>query len=352
MRNFFDLQYNELQEYLNEIGESGFRAKQIWEGVYKHAYAEWQDFTNLSKDLRQTLRENFNLGSLKQIDQDNSVDGFSTKFLFELHDKNPIESVILRADDRITLCISTQSGCPIGCVFCATGNLGFIRDISSGEIIEQVIYLIRKLSIDNEHVTNIVLMGMGEPFLNYDATLAAVRRFNDPGGMNIGARRITISTIGIPDKILLFAQEGIQINLAVSLHAPNDTLRCKLVPLAKNIQIKDIIDACRQYVRTTNRRITFEYVMIANVNDKPEHARQLADLLDGLLCHVNLIGLNPTSHYSGSTPNRKTMKDFGRILLDRQIPTSIRNSQGSDIQAACGQLAGKTGRSNPPEQVK
>ncbi len=344
MKNIFDLQHNQLQEFLKNKGESGFRAKQVWEGLYKHTYADWQDFTNLSKDLRKMLQENFSIGSLSLVDKISSTDDRSIRYLFELNDQTPVESVILRADDRLTLCISTQSGCPVGCVFCATGTLGLIRSLSSGEIVEQVIYLVRKLAQNHKHITNIVLMGMGEPFLNYEAILAAVKRFNDPNGMNIGARRITISTIGLPDKILRFAQEGLQINLAVSLHAPNDELRRELVPLAKKIQIGELIAACRQYVRATNRRITFEYVMIAGVNDQPEHAKQLADLLEGILCHVNLIGLNPTDHFDGKTPNHKVMKDFGRILLDKQIPTSIRNSQGSDIQAACGQLAGRSTR--------
>ena len=342
MKNFFDLQYSELQEFIKVQGEAAFHAKQIWKGAYTHTYSAWQEFTNLSKDLRQRLQENFSLESLEPIDRITSSDGQSTKYLFMLHDKSPIESVILRAEDRITLCISTQSGCPVGCAFCATGKLGFKRNLSSGEIIEQVIFLIRQLALDDEHITNIVIMGMGEPFLNYDATVTAVKRFNDPAGMNIGARRITISTIGLPDKILRFAQENMQVNLAVSLHAPSDALRRELVPLADKIQIAEIIAACRQYVRATNRRITFEYVMIAGVNDKSEQAEQLANLLNGLLCHVNLIPLNPNIHYPGKPPDRKTIKEFGHILLGRHIPASIRNSQGSDIHAACGQLAGKS----------
>ena len=306
MKNIFDLQFSELQEFIKEQGEAAFHAKQIWKGAYSHAYHSWEEFTNISKDLRSLLQDHFSLGSLNQIDRLTSSDGSSTKYLFELHDQAPVESVILRAGDRITLCISTQSGCPVGCAFCATGKLGFIRDLSSGEIVEQVIYLARKLALGGEHITNIVLMGMGEPFLNFDATLTAVKRFNDPTGMNIGARRITISTIGLPDKILRFAQENLQVNLAVSLHAPNDALRRELVPIANNIQISEIMAACRQYIRATNRRVTFEYVMIAGLNDKAEHAEQLANLLNGMLCHVNLIGLNPTSHFLGKSVRKKS----------------------------------------------
>ena len=224
--------------------------------------SSWQDFTNIPKELRLFLESRYSLGSLNVLDETSASDQQSTKYLFSLSDGNFVESVILRNNDRITLCISTQSGCPVGCVFCATGKFGFFRDLTSGEIVEQVIHLSRLLSQQDEHITNIVLMGMGEPFLNFEATLDAVKRFNDNSGMNIGARRITISTIGIPDKILRFAQEGLQINLAVSLHAPNDTLRRELVPVAAKIHLSELMQACRQYIKATNRRITFEYVLI------------------------------------------------------------------------------------------
>jgi 23S rRNA (adenine2503-C2)-methyltransferase len=346
MNNFYDLQFEDLEDELRGLSQPGFRAKQIWEGIYQHLSSSWQDLSNLPKDLRQFLENRYTLETLSVLDVTNAQDDQSTKYLFSLHDGNYVESVILRSGDRITLCISTQSGCPVGCVFCATGKFGFYRDLTGGEIVEQVMYLSRLLFQQGEHVTNIVLMGMGEPFLNYEATLDAVKRFNDNSGLNIGARRITISTIGIPDKILKFAQESLQVNLAVSLHAPNDTLRRELVPLAAKIHISDLIHACRQYIKATNRRVTFEYVMVAGVNDQPQHAEELAALLNGMLCHVNLIGLNPTQHYTGRTPGYQAMKAFGNILLTHNIPTSIRNSQGSDIQAACGQLAGRMRNSN------
>ena len=341
MKNIFDLQFSDIQSVLKNLSEPDFRSKQIWQGIYCLFTENWQDITNLPKSLREHLQENFILSSLKLEDESNSLDNLSTKYLFRLQDGNLVESVILRSRDRITLCISTQSGCPVGCVFCATGKLGYFRNLSSGEIIEQVIYLSRLLNNKGEHLTNIVIMGMGEPFLNYDATITAVKRFNDKDGMNIGARRITISTIGIPERILQFADENLQVNLAISLHAPNDVLRRELVPIAKKIRLSALLGACRQYVNVTHRRVTFEYVMVAGVNDHPEQAEELAKLLNNLLCHVNLIGLNPTNHYSGRTPSRKTMEDFEKILLANNIATSIRNSQGTDIQAACGQLAGK-----------
>ena len=345
MKNIFDLQYADIQSVLKSLSEPAFRAKQIWQGIYSQYAESWQDITNLPKSLRENLQESYSLTSLEVLDESDSTDQLSTKYLFRMQDGNLVESVILRSHDRITLCISSQSGCPVGCVFCATGKLGYFRNLSSGEIVEQVITLTRKLRENDETLTNIVIMGMGEPFLNYDATIEAVKRFNDKEGMNIGARRITISTIGIPERILQFAEENMQVNLAISLHAPNDDLRRELVPIARKIRLSVLLSACRQYVNATHRRITFEYVMVEGVNDKPEHAHELAKLLDSLLCHVNLIGLNPTDHYEGRTPSHQTMTAFGKILLDNNIPTSIRNSQGTDIQAACGQLAGKRSHS-------
>lgn len=341
MKNYFDLQFIDLEKYLTDLSQPSYRAAQIWEGAYQHLNSSWHEITNLPKNLRGHLEDSFSLNSLELVAKTTSTDGLSTKLLFKLPNNNFIESVILRSRERITLCISTQSGCPVGCVFCATGRLGFFRDLTSGEIIEQVIQLMRLLNENDEHISNIVLMGMGEPFLNYDATLAAVKRFNDKIGLNIGARRITISTIGIPDKIIQFGQEKSQINLAVSLHAANDSLRQKLVPLARKIKVVDIINACKHYLDETHRRITFEYVMVDGLNDQPQHALELSELLQGLLCHVNLIGLNQTNHYSGKTPQSRVMADFSYFLNSHNIPASIRNSQGTDIQAACGQLAGK-----------
>ncbi len=351
MDNFFNLQFTELEAYLIALSQPGFRAKQIWEGVYRNLAASWQDLTNLPKELREKLETDFTFANLELVDRTEAFDGGSTKFLYRMADGNFIESVILHSDERITLCISTQSGCPVGCVFCATGHLGFNRNLTSGEIIAQVVDLARLLQRTDEKVNNIVIMGMGEPFLNYEATMNAVRRFNDPSGLNIGARHITISTIGIPEKIRQFAGENLQVNLAISLHAPNDNLRHELVPIAKKYPITEIIHACREYIAATNRRVTFEYVLIDGVNNLPEQARELAFQLKGLLCHVNLIGLNPTAHYAGKPPQKQAMRDFGKILLSNHVPTSIRNSQGKDIQAACGQLAG-TRPFHPAKQAK
>ena len=301
----------------------------------------WDDFSTLPKTLRESLEKEFSLNSLKKIESVFSNDLQTEKVLFQLDDSYFIESVLLRKDDRLTLCISSQSGCPVGCVFCATGNLGFKRNLTSGEIIEQVIFFINALKPQGEKLTNIVLMGMGEPFLNYENTITAVDRLNDADGLNIGARRITISTIGIIDKIKEFSEKELQINLSISLHAPNDQLRQQLVPLAKKYPIKELIEACRFYIAKTNRRITFEYVMIKGINDSPKFASELFSLLRGLNCHLNLIPLNPNMHFSGKPSDPSTIREFGRILIEKGIAASIRDSQGSDIQAGCGQLAGK-----------
>jgi len=341
MKNIFDLQISDIDALIQELSQPNFRSAQIWEGIYRHLFESWQELTNIPKDLREYLQTNFSLSTLQPVDEISSNDALSTKYLFEMSDGNFVESVLLRSAERITFCISTQSGCPVGCIFCATGKFGFKRNLTRGEIIEQVIFLCRLLKKSGEQVTNIVLMGMGEPFLNYEEVIAAVRRFNDPKGLNIGARRITISTIGIPEKIIQFAQENLQVNLAISLHASNDALRQQLVPLAKKIPIGSVINACRNYVKETNRRVTFEYVLIEGVNDAPQFAFELVKLLRNLTCHVNLIGLNPTEHYAGKTSPKQVIIEFGRILLTNGIPATVRISQGADIQAACGQLAGK-----------
>ena len=340
MNNIYDLSFEDIEEYFLSQGERSFRAKQIWDGLYKHLYSCWDDFSTIPKLLREKLQARFSLGSLKEINVITTADGRTRKSLFKLFDGNLLESVLLRKSDRLTLCISTQSGCPVGCIFCATGNLGFFRNLTGGEIAEQAVYFQRLLKEENNKLTNIVFMGMGEPFLNYKNSLFSVNILNHKNGLNIGARRITISTIGILDKIISFADKEIQVNLSISLHAPNDELRRKLIPLAKSYSVLELINSCQYYFAKTQRRVTFEYVLIHGINDQPIHAQQLADLLKTLNSHVNLIALNPTDHYGGKAPAEDTIKEFGRILLDKGITLSIRESQGFEIGAGCGQLAG------------
>jgi 23S rRNA (adenine2503-C2)-methyltransferase len=355
----YDLTLPDLTAILQEWGEPAYRARQIWEGLYKHFYEQPEQFTTLPSPLRQRLAEAFRFQALRPVQYLDSSDGQTRKTLFELHDGRVIEAVLMRYGDpadapseirapekkrRRTLCISTQAGCAMGCVFCATGQMGFKRHLSKGEIVAQVMYYARQLHQQGEAVTNIVLMGMGEPFHNYENTMAAIDRLNDPHGYNFGARRITLSTVGLVPQIRRFADEGRQVNLAISLHATEDEERLKIMPITKRYKIDEILDACRYYVEKTHRRVTFEWALIAGVNDTPEVARRLARRLQGLLCHVNAIPLNPTAGYAGRGADRERAEKFKETLEQAGIPCTIRMRRGIDIAAGCGQLAGSAAR--------
>ena len=335
----YDLELAQLQAIVTSWGEPAYRAKQIWQGLYHNLWAQPDQFTSLSRALREKLAAEFSFQSLSPDSIQQSSDGETIKTLFVLPDNKAIEAVLMHYDVRRTLCISTQAGCAMGCVFCATGQMGFMRHLSSGEMVEQVLYYARLLKSQNEVVTNIVFMGMGEPFHNYENTMAAIDRLNNAEGMNLGARRFTISTVGLVPMILRFAAEDRQVNLAISLHAADDTLRASLLPVGKKYPIADLIEACREYVTKTGRRISFEWALIRDVNDSPEQARKLASLIKGLLCHVNVIPLNPTQKYPGQATTRDRAVAFCAELEKAKIPATIRIRRGIDIQAGCGQLA-------------
>ncbi len=336
----FDLDPTRLVALLQEWDEPAYRAKQIWQGLYHHFYNSAEEFTSLPKGLRQKLADNLRFDALTPETKLASSDHQTIKTLFRLHDGRVIEAVLMKYDRRRTLCISSQAGCAMGCVFCATGQMGFKRHLASGEIVAQVMYYARLLHNEDERVTNVVVMGMGEPFHNYDNTMAAIDRLNDPDGYNFGARRFTISTVGLVPSIRRFADEARQVNLAVSLHAADDEARSSMMPVDKRYPIAELMDACRYYVQKTGRRITFEWALIHGVNDTPETARKLAALLKGLLCHVNAIPLNPTTGYSGKATDRTRAQAFKDILEQAGIPCTIRMRRGIDIAAGCGQLAG------------
>jgi 23S rRNA (adenine2503-C2)-methyltransferase len=338
-RLIYDLDLQDITGLMQEWHEPAYRALQVWQGIYHHFWQEAKDFTTLPGHLREHLLADFSFCSLAPTKSLKSNDGETVKVLFQLPDKQAIETVLMLYEERRTLCISTQVGCAMGCVFCATGQMGYKRNLTSGEIVEQVIYFARLLNERGERVTNVVVMGMGEPFHNYDATLAAIDRLNNPDGFDLGARRFTISTVGLIPKIRQFADEKRQVNLAISLHAANDPLRATLLPIDKKYQIEELIDACRYYVEQTGRRITFEWALIQGVNDSPEDARQLFDLVKGLLCHVNVIPLNPTNQYHGQATTRQRAEAFCGELEKAGIPCTIRIRRGIDIQAGCGQLA-------------
>lgn len=343
----YDFNQAELTEQLRGLGQPAYRAAQIWDGLYKQLWARPEEFTNLPKELRAQLAEHFSFASLKAILTQHSSDKQTHKTLFKLPDNNAIETVLMRYDDRDgsqgrrTLCISSQAGCAMGCVFCATGQMGFRSNLSSGQIVEQVLYFARQLKVDGEHVTNVVLMGMGEPFHNYNAVMEAIARLNDPKGFGLGNRHFTISTVGLIPAIKRYTKERHQMGLAISLHAADDELRASMLPINNRYPIKDLIQACRDYVDTSGRRITFEWALISGVNDTPEQARKLANLLHGLLCHVNVIPLNPTKGYGGKRSTRESVAEFKRILEDGGISCTVRVRRGIDIQAGCGQLAEK-----------
>ncbi|HLE73674.1 MAG TPA: 23S rRNA (adenine(2503)-C(2))-methyltransferase RlmN, partial [Anaerolineales bacterium] len=337
----YDLDLEQLVAQLNIWGEPPYRAKQVWEGLYLQLWSKPEEFTNLSKPLRQKLQQCFSFSSLNEVERFFSTDQKTTKVLFRLLDGPPIETVLMRYAERRTVCISTQAGCALGCVFCATGQMGFRRNLSSGEIVEQVLVFARQLNDEAERPTNVVLMGMGEPFHNYDATMAAIDRLGHPDGFNMGARRFTISTVGLIPAIKRFTAEKRQIGLAISLHASEDALRTSMLPINRRYPIKQLIEACREYVDATGRRITFEWALIQGVNDSVEEARNLALLLKGLICHVNVIPLNPTSGYSGARSTRQRVSAFRQILETQGISCTVRVRRGIDIHAGCGQLAGQ-----------
>ena len=354
--SIYDLTLSELTSLLEQWGEPGYRAHQIWQGLYRNYWNTPSEFTNLPTHLRKKLADSLEFGILLPTITLKSSDGDTVKTQFKLSDGNAIETVLMKYDPRAgispgqhsklkqgrrTLCISTQAGCAMGCVFCATGQMGFKRHLSSGEIVAQVMFFARALHDQHEVVTNVVVMGMGEPFHNYDNTMAAMDRLNDPEGYSFGARRITISTVGLVPAIKRFTAERRQINLAISLHSATDSLRASMLPIDKRYPIDELLEACREYISTTGRRITFEWALIYDINDTADQARFLASKLRGLLCHVNAIPLNPTGGYSGKVTTRKRAEEFKEILINSGIPCTIRLRRGMDIAAGCGQLSNR-----------
>lgn len=335
----YDLEKEELIKVLEELGEPDYRINQLWQGLYKQIYQNFSEFSGFPKDLRNKLENRFSLNALNNIVQIQSKDKNTEKVLFELNDGEKIETVLMRYNNRRSLCISTQSGCAMGCVFCATGQMGFRRNLSCGEIISQVLYFEKSLREKKGSLSNIVVMGMGEPFHNYDATISAIRVLNDHDGFNMGARRFTVSTVGMVPKIMQFADEGFEVNLAISLHAATNQLRDSLVPMNRIYPIEKLIEACNYYINKTNRRVTFEYALINGINESLSDAESLASLLKGMLCHVNLISLNPTDGYKHSGSSSTRVDQFKDKLIESHIPTTIRLRRGIEIQAGCGQLA-------------
>ena len=337
MNSIYNYTLQELEELLVGQGFKKFNARQIFEWLYKKRVTNIDDMTNLSKTLRTFLNSYFNLYKVEVSSRQTSLDG-TEKFLFELADGNLIETVLMRHNYGNSVCVTTQLGCNIGCSFCASGLQKKKRDLNAGEIVQQVL---KVGDLTGERVSHIVVMGIGEPFDNYNNTMRFIDIVNDPYGLEIGARHITVSTSGIVPKIREFSDEPKQVNLAISLHASNDQVRSSIMKINKAYPIKEVIDAAKYYVAKTNRRITFEYILLSGVNDEIWHANELIDLLRGINCYVNLIRYNTVQEflYKGSTEDKA--QAFHQRLLDRGITATLRREKGSDIDAACGQLRSK-----------
>lgn len=333
----YNLRLEALKQWLKDNGESAFRADQIYDWLYVKRVSSFEEMNNLSKPLRQKLAAHFELQGLKEITRQTSADG-TIKFLFSLHDGHAIETVIMRHSYGNSICVTTQVGCKMGCSFCASTLGGLKRDLEPGEIVAQVLTAQKAMDLDDERVSHVVVMGIGEPFENFDALMDFLYIINDNKGLNIGQRHITVSTSGIVPKIYEFADDMNQFNLAISIHAPNTEIRSRLMPVNRRYPLADLVEACRYYVEKTGRRISFEYGLFGEVNDRVEHAEELADLLKGIMCHVNLIPVNYVPERNFVRTSRDDIFTFQRTLQNRGINVTIRREHGSDIAAACGQL--------------
>lgn len=334
MKNLLDYNMEELMVWLKENSESSFRAKQIFSWVYKGIFS-FDEMKNLPKNLKEKLNSNFKIYIPEVVDvYSSNLDG-TKKMLLKLEDGNLIESVIMKYKHGNTICVSTQVGCRMGCKFCASTIEGRVRNLTSGEILGQVL---RAGEVEGERISNIVLMGSGEPLDNYDNVVKFLREVNAEYGLNIGQRHITLSTCGLVPKIRDLSNEGLNVTLAISLHAFSDEKRREIMPIANKYSISEILEECRNYIEKTNRRVTFEYSLVKDINDSKEDAKALSKLLKGILCHVNLIPVNEIKENSFKRSSEKTIEEFAQILKSAGIEATVRREMGSDINAACGQL--------------
>lgn len=333
MKSIFDFKLEDLTSYLEDNGYSKFVSKQIYDWIYKKRVFDFDKMSNIKLELREQLKKDFDISMLKLVRRQTSKE--TNKYLFELDDGNLIESVLMRHDYGLSVCVSSQIGCNMGCSFCESGRLKKVRDLLPGEIVRQILMIEEDVGM---RISSVVVMGIGEPFDNYDNIMDFIRIINSPFGVAIGARHITVSTSGLVPMIKRYADEDLQTNLAISLHAPNDELRNKIMKVNKAYNISELIAAINEYIEKTNRRVTIEYVMLSMVNDSEENANELADLLRGMNVYVNLIPYNETSHIEyKKSPNDRVMK-FYDTLKRRGINVTVRREFGGNIDAACGQL--------------
>ena len=336
---FCDLTLAELRSWLEINGEKPFRAAQAYDWVYVKGVRSFDEMNNMGKELRNKLSGAFSFPVLKKVRELCSEDGETIKFLWELEDGKRVESVLIFSRERRTVCISCQVGCPARCAFCASGKEGLLRNLSVAEIVEQVLHIDRYLKEKEERVCHLVFMGMGEPMENYEAVVKSIQIFNAPEAFNISQRRITISTVGVVEKIRQLGDEELKVNLVLSLHAPNQHIRKKIIPYARKYALEEILDAMEEYSCKTHRDITYEYTLIAGINDHISHAEELAELLRGKQCTVNLIPYNPVPKLNLGRPSKEKIEAFREVLEEAKITTTWRYTKGKDIAAACGQLA-------------
>ena len=333
MKNIYDYTLSELENLFVYLGYKKFNASQVYDWIYKKRIKSFNEMTNVKKELIDYLNENFILGSIEVVERQEDID--VAKFLFRLEDDQKVEAVYMHHDYGHSLCISTQVGCNMSCAFCESGRLKKRRDLKTSEMVEQILAVEKELNL---RITHIVLMGIGEPFDNYDNVMKFIDIVNCGKGIELGARHITVSTSGIVPKIKEFAKSDKQVNLAISLHASNDELRRKLMPIDKAYPLDTLMEAIKEYIGKTNRRVTFEYIMLDHVNDTKENALELVNLLKGMNCYVNLIPYNETSHIDFKKSSQERIMNFYDILKKNNVNVTIRREFGSKVSAACGQL--------------
>lgn len=337
MKNIKDYHLEELKNELKEIGEKTFRAEQIFQWLYQEKVETFDEMTNLSIALREKLKEKYTMCNFNILKKQESKDG-TIKYLLDVLDGNAIETVLMRYHHGNSICVSSQIGCKMGCKFCASTGINFIRNLTTGEIVEQII----KVEQDTgERISNVVFMGIGEPLDNYENVVNAIRLINHPKGLNIGARHISVSTSGLVPKIYQLAEENIQCTLSISLHATNNKKRSSMMPVNQTYPIEELLQACTDYIAKTNRRISFEYALAKDNNDNLEDAKELVKLLKGMLCHVNLIPINKIENGQFNKSSNENIMKFRDYLNDHGIVATIRRELGADIDAACGQLRRK-----------
>ena len=331
--NIYNYTIEELEKYFINIGEKKYKSIQVYEWLYQKKVNSFKEMNNIKKELIDKLLSDFKFEKLKVLAKNEDID--VKKYLFELKDNNKIEAVLMYHDYGTSLCISTQVGCNMGCAFCESGRLKKVRNLDASEMVQQILSVEEDL---NQKISHIVLMGIGEPFDNYDNVIKFINIVNNPHGISLGSRHITVSTSGVVPGILNFINDGKQVNLAISLHAPNDEIRNKIMPINKVYNIKQLINSINMYIKKTNRRITFEYIMLKDVNDTEKCALELCKLLRGINCYVNLIPYNETTHIEYKKTNKENILKFYDILKKNNISVTIRREFGSKVKAACGQL--------------